>query len=133
LGEVPSSLEAQNVMTYSRSGSITVSGSTVQLLAAGEDRFVMRLVCNRFSLISLCGIKAQTVGDVLENNECSADLLLVDDTIANDWQLLYEICQRVKPEQIVITTTGYSEHGDSFGGIPVTILQQETLQFRFLR
>ncbi len=133
LGEVPSSLEAQNVMTYSRSGSITVSGSTVQLLVAGEDRFVMRLVCNRFSLISLCGIKAQTVGDVLENNECSADLLLVDDTIANDWQLLYEICQRVKPEQIVITTTGYSEHGDSFGGIPVTILQQETLQFRFLR
>ena len=57
----------------------------------------------------------------------------MDDTIANDWQLLYEICQRVKPEQIVITTTGYSEHGDSFGGIPVTILQQETLQFRFLR
>ena len=37
------------------------------------------------------------------------------------------------PEQIIITTTGYSEHGNSFCGVPVTILEQEALQFRFLR
>ena len=132
-GEVASTLERHAVTTYSRTGSVTVSGSTVQLLSAGEDRFALRLVCRRFSLLSLCGLKAQTVAAVLAHNACAADILLVDDQIANDWQLLYEICQQVSPSQIVITTTGYSEHSDSFGGIPVTLLRQETLPFRFLR
>ena len=66
-------------------------------------------------------------------SECAADILLIDDSIANQWELLYEICRQVSPSQIVITTTGYSEHSDSFCSIPVTLLQQETLQFRFLR
>lgn len=132
-GEVTPIFGDRQVMTYSRTGSVTVSGSTVQLLAAGEDRFALRLVAKRFSMLSLCGLKAQTIPALLADNECAADILLVDDGIANDWELLYEICQQVAPTHIVVTTTGYSEHGSSFGGIPVTLLQQETLQFRFLR
>lgn len=132
-GQVASTIGERPVTTYSRSGSVTVSGSTIQLLAAGEDRFALRLVCKRFSVLSLCGLKAQTIPAVVADNQCAADILLVDDSIANDWELLYEICQQVQPQQIVITTSGYSEHGDSFGGIPVTLLQQETLEFRFLR
>lgn len=132
-GEVASILTSRSVDTYSREGTVTVSGSTVQLLSAGEEQFALRLVCKNFSLFSLCGVKTQNVLPVLENNQCAANILLVDDRIANDWNVLYEICQRVKPSQIVITTTGYSEHSESFAGIPVTQLRQETLQFRFLR
>ena len=132
-GEVASTLAQLTVNTYSATGTVTVSGSTVQLLGAGEDQFALRLMCDGFSLFSLCGVKTQNVLPVLENNQCEADILLVDDRIANDWNLLYEICQQASPGQIVITTTGYSEHGESFAGIPVTQLQQETLQFRFLR
>ena len=132
-GEVASILTSRSVDTYSREGTVTVSGSAVQLLSAGEEQFALRLVCKKFSLFSLCGVKTQNVLPVLENNQCAANILLVDDRIANDWNVLYEICQRVKPSQIVITTTGYSEHSESFAGIPVTQLRQETLQFRFLR
>ena len=131
--EVLTTLADQAVTTYSRSGSVTVSGSTVQLLSTGEDTFALRLLCDRFSLFSLCGIKETAVPEVLQNHECAADILLIDDSIANQWELLYEICRQVSPSQIVITTTGYSEHSDSFCSIPVTLLQQETLQFRFLR
>lgn len=132
-GAVLSTLRGQPVVTYSRSGTITVSGSTVQLLAAGEESFVLRLICNRFSLVSFCGVKPQDAELVLAERLCAADVLLVDDSIANDWELLYAICRKVMPEQIIITTTGYSEHGNSFCGVPVTILEQEALQFRFLR
>lgn len=132
-GEVLSALGGQPVVTYSRSGTVTVSGSTVQLLAAGEERFIVRLICKRFSLVSFCGVKPKDAELVLAERSCAADILLVDDSIANDWELLYAICRQVMPAQIIITTTGYSEHGDSFCGVPVTLLEQETLQFRFLR
>ena len=121
------------VLTYSRSGTVTVSGSTTQLLEAGEECFALRMVGKRFSLLSLCGIKGQSVPHVLAENICTADILLVDDRIANDWKLMYEICQQVQPTQIIITTNGYSEHGETFRGVPITHLRQETIQFRFLR
>ena len=124
---------ASPVLTYSRSGTVTVSGSTIQLLDAGEDSFALRMVCKRFSLLSLCGLKGKNIPSLLAENICAADILLVDDRIANDWTLMYEICHQVQPTQIVITTNGYSEHGETFFGVPITHLRQETIQFRFLR
>ena len=75
-------------------------------------------------------VKAMVIS---EKSMQTGDILLVDDRIANDWTLMYEICHQVQPTQIVVTTNGYSEHGETFFGVPITHLRQETIQFRFLR
>ena len=67
------------------------------------------------------------------NVECEAGILVVDDGLANDWQALYDLCQRIKPEQILVITGGYSEHGDRFAGIPLILVEHEVQRFRFVR
>ncbi len=126
-------LSEQPVWLYSDSGAVTVSGFRLELLTVGEQRYGLRISEKHFSLLSLCGLKAAEAREVVERYPGQTELLLVDDAVANDWQLLYSICQAVSPEQLVITTNGYSEHGAWFAGVPVTLLQKQELRFRFWR
>lgn len=126
-------LSEQPIWMFGETGAVTVSGFRLELLAVGEQRYGLRISEEHFSLLSLCGLKAAEAREVIERYPGQAELLLVDDTVANDWQLLYGICQTVSPEQLVITTNGYSEHGEWFAGVPVTLLQKQELRFRFWR
>ncbi len=132
-GTVTSALAPYEITTYSASGVVDVSGTRLELLDTGGGQYAFRLLTGNFSLVSLCGIKASVVPDLLKRYDCKADILLLDDPLANDWARLYEICQTVQPRQIVLTTNGYSEHTESFAGIPLTMLQREALSFRFKR
>lgn len=126
-------LRGQPIWLYDDSGAIMASGFQLELLAAGSGRYALRLSGGDFTLLSLCGLKTEEAQALIEDEPGQAALLLVDDTVANDWQLLYAICQKVSPRQLVITTNGYSEHGAWFAGVPVTLLQQQELRFRFWR
>ena len=86
-----------------------------------------------FPLLSLCGLKITDALAVTETYPCGAGILVVDDGLANDWQALYDLCQRIKPEQILVITGGYSEHGDRFAGIPLILVEREVQRFRFVR
>ena len=132
-GMVPYGLENMNVSVFSDSGTVTVSGVTVQLLRNGKTAYAMRLLNKHFSLVSLCGLKAADVLELLQHNDCKAGILVVDDALANDWQVLYDLCQLVLPEEILVITNGYSEHADSFAGVPLTLLERDTVRFRFMR
>lgn len=132
-GSVSSAYAGQPVLAYSRTGTVTVSGVTAQLFRGGEEAFALRLLGKRFSLLSLCGVKAEDALAVVEHNECGADILLVDDRICDDWGILYEICRTVEPSRLLIVSNGYSEYGESFSGIPVTLVDWEGIRFRFVR
>ena len=71
--------------------------------------------------------------ELLQHHDCKAGILVVDDALANDWQVLYDLCQLVLPEEILVITNGYSEHADSFAGVPLTLLGRDTVRFRFMR
>ena len=132
-GSVSSAYAGQPVLAYSRTGNVTVSGVTAQLFRGGEETFALRLLGTRFSLLSLCGMKAEDALAVIEHNECGADILLVDDRICDDWGIWYEICRTVEPSRLLIVSNGYSEYGESFSGIPVTLVDWEGIRFRFVR
>ena len=72
-------------------------------------------------------------GALNAHKECGADILLVDDRICDDWGILYEICRTVEPSRLLIVSNGYSEYGESFSGIPVTLVDWEGIRFRFVR
>ncbi|MBR5537026.1 MAG: ComEC/Rec2 family competence protein [Clostridia bacterium] len=118
---------------FADSGTVTVSGMTAQLLRGGEDTYGIRLLKGNFSLLSLCGVKTNDALRLTETYPCEAGILVVDDYLANDWQVLYDLCQRIQPEQILVITGGYSEHGDRFAGIPLTLVDDNVQQFRFVR
>jgi hypothetical protein len=132
-GMVAYGLENMTVSVFSDSGTVTVSGVTVQLLRNGKPAYAMRLLNKHFSLVSLCGLKAADVLELLQHHDCKAGILVVDDALANDWQVLYDLCQLVLPEEILVITNGYSEHADSFAGVPLTLLERDTVRFRFMR
>ena len=132
-GTVPAVCADRNTSVFSASGTVTVSGVTAQLLQGNEDTFALRLIGKRFSLLSLCGLKITDALAVTETYPCEAGILVVDDGLANDWQALYDLCQRIKPEQILVITGGYSEHGDRFAGIPLILVEREVQRFRFVR
>ena len=46
---------------------------------------------------------------------------------------IIEAYMRIKPEQILVITGGYSEHGDRFAGIPLILVEREVQRFRFVR
>ena len=130
---VPAAYGGAETRVFSDSGTVTVSGVAVQLLRGGEELYAVRLLKDRFSLLSLCGLKPANALALTETFVCQAGILMVDDTLANDWQTLYDLCQRVCPEQILVITGGHCEHGDSFAGIPLTIVDREAQRFRFVR
>lgn len=132
-GTVPAACADMETKVYSASGTVTVSGMTAQLLQGGEALYALRLLEEHFSLLSLCGLKAADALAVTEDYPCEAGILVVDDSLANDWQTLYDLCQSVKPEQILVITGGHSEHGDRFAGIPLTLIDREVQRFRFVR
>ena len=132
-GTVPTVCAGLNTSVFSTSGTVTVSGVTAQLLQGNKDTFALRLIGKRFSLLSLCGLKITDALAVTETYPCEAGILVVDDGLANDWQALYDLCQRIKPEQILVITGGYSEHGDRFAGIPLILVEREIQRFRFVR
>ena len=132
-GTVPGSYASLAPRVFADSGTVTVSGMTVQLLRGGDDVYALRLLNGQFSLLSLCGLKADDALKIVETDPCRAGILVVDDRLANDWQVLYDLCQRVEPEQIIVITGGYSEHGDRFAGIPLTLLEEDAQRFRFVR
>ena len=109
------------------------SGVPVEVFKAGDESFALRILAPKFSLLSLCGLKEIEAIAVVQEHGCMADLLLVDDRLANDWKTLYDLCKAMQPQQILVTSNGYSEHGESFSGIPLTLLERETIQFRFVR
>ncbi len=121
------------VRQYMTSGTVEISGYRLELFETQSDAYAFRLLGEELSLLSLCGVKPSSVSALLKQYDLSADLLLLDDQAAEDWQLLYTICQAVQPKQIILTTNGYSEHGESFSGIPLTMLQRETISLRFKR
>ena len=57
----------------------------------------------------------------------------MDDRLANEWKTLYDLCSAVQPEQILVTSSGYSEQAENFVGVPMTLITQERVRFRFLR
>ena len=57
----------------------------------------------------------------------------MDDRICDNWGILYEICRTVEPSRLLIVSNGYSEYGESFSGIPVTLVDWEGIRFRFVR
>lgn len=126
-------LAEQPIWMFGETGAVEISGFQLELLTVGGQRYALRLSQKHFSLLSLCGLKTAEAREVIERYPGQAELLLVDDTVANDWQLLYTICQTVSPSRLVITTNGYSEHGAWFAGIPVTLLQKQELRFCFWR
>ncbi len=132
-GELSDQLAQAPIDTYSASGAVSISGCRVELMAADGGGFAWRLLCGELSLFSLNAIRPKDVPDILSAYNCSADLLLVDDTIANDWALLYDICKTVQPREIILTTNGYSEHNTTFTGIPLTMLQWDSRAFSFRR
>ena len=132
-GTVPPFCKDKNINVFSSSGTVTVSGMTAQLMQGNETVYALRLLEDRFSLLCLCGLRADDALALTDSYSCQAGILVVDDGLANDWKTLYELCQRVRPEQILVITAGYSEHGDRFTGIPLTILERETMRFRFVR
>jgi len=132
-GTVPASYAALSPRVFEHSGTVTISGMTAQLLQGQEDTFGVRLLKGQFSLVSLCGVKAAEALRIAESYPCESGILVVDDNLANDWQVLYDLCQRIKPEQILVITGGYSEHGDRFAGIPLTLVDDEAQRLRFVR
>ncbi len=122
-----------NASCFTRSGVTVVSGIPVEVFKANDETFALRIVAPKFSLLSLCGLKENEALSVVQEYGCMADILLVDDRIANDWKTLYDLCKAVQPQQILVTSNGYSEHGESFGGIPLTLLERECVRFRFVR
>ena len=132
-GLVSNVFSGVNVSTFTKSGTVTVSGVTIQLLRAGEETYALRLLANHFSLVSLCGLRTEEALTIVTESPCSADILLVDDRLANDWQVLLSLCEAVEPGQILVTSSGYSEHGESFGGIPLTLIDWGGVSFRFAR
>ena len=132
-GTLPTVCADLNTSVFSASGTVTVSGVTAQLLQGNEDTFALRLISKRFSLLNLCGLKAADALSVTQAYPCEAGILVVDDGLANDWQVFYDLCQRIKPVQILVITGGYSEHGDRFAGIPLTLVERKVQRFRFVR
>ena len=132
-GTVPASYAGLSPRVFEHSGTVTISGMTAQLLQGQEDTFGVRLLKGQFSLVSLCGVKAADALRIAESYPCESGILVVDDNLANDWQVLYDLCQRIKPEQILVITGGYSEHGDRFAGIPLTLVDDEAQRLRFVR
>jgi len=132
-GTVSESVFGEKVFTFTRSGTKRISGIPIQLFRGEEEAYAFRLTAKRFSLLSLCGLRAQAALTVIEKYPCSADVLLVDDALANDWSLLYTLCSVVQPSEILVTSNGYSEHGESFVGIPLTLIGWNGVQYRFLR
>ena len=132
-GTVSVEANAVNVSCFTRTGMTVASGVPVEVFKAGDESFALRILAPKFSLLSLCGLKENEAIAVVQEHGCMADLLLVDDRLANDWKTLYDLCKAVQPQQILVTSNGYSEHGESFSGIPLTLLERETIQFRFVR
>ena len=132
-GTVPIDTNTVNVSCFTRTGMTVASGIPVELFKAGEETFAIRIVAPKFTLLSLCGLKETEALSVVEEHGCMADILLVDDRLANDWKTLYDLCKATQPQQILVTSNGYSEHGESFGGIPLRLLEREGVRFRFVR
>ena len=122
-----------NASTFTMAGTTNVSGIPVEVLKAADGAFALRIVTPRFSLLSLCGLREGEAQSLVQNEDCEADVLLVDDRLANDWQTLYDLCMAVQPERILVTSNGYTEHGESFIGIPLTLMERSSVRFRFVR
>lgn len=132
-GTVPSATNVVNVSTFTRTGTTVVSGIPIEVLRADEEAFALRIVASKFSLLCLCGLREAEAVYIAKNYACGADVLLVDDRLANDWKTLYDLCMVVQPNEILVTSSGYSEHGESFCGIPLTLMGKECARFRFMR
>ena len=84
-------------------------------------------------MLNLCGITEKGVRSLMQTQVCSADLLLVDDRLMNDWQLLYEILEAVQPQEILHISGGFSEAADVFAGIPVRQVAAQAERYSFWR
>ena len=132
-GTVSIDTSAVNVSCFTRTGMTVASGIPVEVFKANDAAFAIRIIAPKFSLLSLCGLKETEALTVVQEYACEADVLLVDDRLANDWKTLYDLCKNLQPQQILVTSGGYSEHGESFGGIPITLIERDGVQFRFVR
>ena len=132
-GAVSIDTSAVNVSCFTRTGMTVASGIPVEVFKANNAAFAIRIIAPKFSLLSLCGLKETEALTVVQEYACEADVLLVDDRLANDWKTLYDLCKNLQPQQILVTSGGYSEHGESFGGIPITLIERDGVQFRFVR
>ncbi len=130
---VRADLAGYPVETYSAGGVISISGCRAELLMCDDGAHGLRLLCGDVSLLSLCGVKPRSVPALLQAYDCTADILLIDDAIANDTELLLTICSAVRPAEILLATNGYSELAETFSGIPLTKLINENRAFRFKR
>lgn len=119
--------------TFTDTGTLTVSGNSIQLLKASDETFAVRLHSKRFSFLSLCGIKGEAAVSLVQEQLCSADILVVDDSLMNDWQTMFTICNSVQPKQILLVSAGYSEYGESFASIPVVPVERQAVRFYFWR
>ena len=120
-------------ITFTDSGTIMISGTSIQLLKAEEQTFALRLLAKDFSMLSLCGINVEDARMLVQTQVCSADLLLIDDRLMSDWQMLYDVCTAVQPQEILLISGGFSEASDHFSGIPVTQVENQPASYRFWR
>ena len=132
-GAISHRYKAGKPISFTDSGAITVSGTTVQLLRASEQTFALRVLAKDFSLLNLCGINEKDALALVQTEICSADLLLVDDRLMNDWQLLFDLCASVQPQEILLVSGGFSETADRFAGIPVMQVETRPARYYFWR
>ncbi len=131
--QIPVEWSTLPIYCFSRSGSITVSGCTTELLVAEEDQFALRLRTKDLSILLLCALDIDAVKALTAAADCTADVVLIDDKQANDIGLLYTVYQTVRPEKILLITAGYTEYSDYFIDVPIIAVEREGISYRFRR
>lgn len=123
-----------SLFTYSGSGSLSMNGLEVSLLSAGENVYAALLTGKRFSLLDLCGLKAEQVTAALERmGDGPVQYLLVDDALMSDAALLGAVAGRLSPQKILIANGGYRAYPSEYRSIPVETLDYDGVTLRYVR
>lgn len=130
---ISTEISFKNIETYSKIKTVKISGLTAELLPCDGETYAVRLIGKHFSLLDLCNLSAEQALSLVDSYRCRADILLLDDALADDLFLRARLFKAIEPKRILVSNRGFSKYDEEYYGIPFQTLDYNGATFHFVR
>lgn len=106
-GALPGEYEVYGARYYKKTGAVKCGDFTAELVQLSDKSYLCRLLGQRSSVLLAAGLKKKPLLEALQQQDCRADILILDGGQAQDFRVLYRLFAAAQPRQIYCISGSY--------------------------
>lgn len=133
-GALPGEYEVYGARYYKKTGAVKCGDFTAELVQLSDKSYLCRLLGQRSSVLLAAGLKKKPLLEALQQQDCRADVLILDGGQAQDFRVLYRLFAAAQPRQIYCISGSYdSDLPERCCGVPIRRVGSEGAAISYMR